>query len=62
MNGSMRTRLTKLERARRAHAQHVLFASSPADADRQQFHLVQSGHAQERDEFIRFITNYEERL
>lgn len=58
---SIATRVAKLELRRGPARTHVLFGRSHDDVQAQRGSLIRTGTASERDEFVMFVTIYEER-
>lgn len=58
---SIAARVAKLEQRRGAAFSHVLFGRSHEDVQAQRTAMIRAGTASERDEFVMFVTIYEER-
>lgn len=58
---SIAARVAKLEQRRGPARSHVLFGHSHADVHAQRVAMIRAGSALERDEFVMFVTIYEER-
>jgi hypothetical protein len=58
---SLRDRIAKMEQQRGPGRTHVLFGRSHDDVQAQRESLIRAGTAAERDEFVMFVTIYEER-